>query len=90
MGMMRNRIYELMPRPEQNRKSFYQKAYVEQWFDNDKLLSETLYSYGKPIMRRYPNGKVERLWNGYSQTTGRHIYAFCLMNKKEFTNLEVL
>lgn len=29
----------------------------------------------------------ERLWGGWSATTGRHIAAFCGMNKKEFTNL---
>ena len=86
--MITNKIYELTPRPEQGRKSFYNKAYVEQWFDGEKLLSETLYSYGKQIIRVYPNGVMERLWDDWSQTTGRHIYAFCLLNKNEFLNLK--
>lgn len=33
------------------------------------------------------NGKVIRLWRGWTATTGRHIKAFCGLNKKEFLNL---
>ncbi len=67
-------------KPVDGRKSFYGKAYIG--IDNDG--AETLYSYGTPIIRR-KNGEMRRLWNGWSATTGRHIRAFCGMNKAEFS-----
>jgi hypothetical protein len=75
------KTYEL--RPADGRKSFYGKCYVRE--DSDG--TETLYSYNTPIIRREPNGKMHRLWWGWSATTGRHIRAFCGMNKAEFTAL---
>lgn len=62
-------------------KSFYCKAEVE--VDEH---SETLYSYGTPIMIKTPCG-FYRIWDGYSQTTGRHIKAFSGLNKKQFEAL---
>ncbi len=85
--MITSKYYALLPLPEQGQKSFHGKAYVEQWFNDRELLSETLYSFGKPIIRKYPDGKLERLWGGWSQTTQRHIFAFCLIRKQEFLNL---
>ena len=70
--------YELIP--TDGRKSFYGKCYVEREDDG----TETLFSYHTPILRRKPDGSLIRLWFGYSVTTGRHIRAFCGMNKKEF------
>ncbi len=75
------RKYELIP--VDGRKSFYGKAVVIVADDN----TETLYSYGTPIATKTPGGDIVRLWGGWSQTTGRHIKAFCGMNKAEFMNL---
>jgi hypothetical protein len=76
-------IYELKPTPEQNQKSFYDKAYVKQNIDG----SESLYSYNTLIMTRDTDGNYTRLWDGWSQTTGKHIKAFSGLNKKQFLNL---
>ena len=70
--------YELMPRD--GRKSFYGKAVVV--VDNDG--NETLYSYRTPIIKRDISGNLERLYGGWSATTGRHIKAFCGLNKIGF------
>jgi hypothetical protein len=69
--------------PTNGRKSFYGKAFVN--VDADGV--ETLASYGTPIMRREANNSFVRLWDGWSATTGRHIAAFCGMNKAEFMKL---
>lgn len=73
---------EYYPKPL-HQKSFYGKAKVVVQDDG----SETLYSYDTPIVRRNANGTYTRLWDSYSQTTGRHIKAFCGMTKKEFEEL---
>lgn len=73
--------YELIPTDA--RKSFYGKAYVEV----DENGAETLYSYGTPIIKRLKSGKLVKLWSGWSMTTGRHITAFCGLNKMEYTSL---
>lgn len=46
--------------------------------------TETLFSYETPIIERKPDGTLNRLWYGWSATTGRHIKAFCGLNKKQF------
>lgn len=74
------RIYELVP--TNGRKSFYGKAKVVV-----KSNVETLYSYGTPIMKRFPDGKLKAIWDGWSATTGRHITAFCGLNKREYFSL---
>ena len=76
------KIIELNPGTSQ--KSFYSKALVR----IDKDGTETLYSYGTPIIAR-KGDKLRKLWNGWSATTGRHIKAFCGLNKKEFDALEM-
>lgn len=65
-------------------KSFYSKAKIRRNDDG----SETLYSYNTPIIKRDKEGKLWRIWDGYSMTTGRHIRAFCGLNKKQFDALE--
>ena len=75
------RKFELMP--NDGRKSFYGKAIVE--IDNEG--SETLYSYGTPILTKRTNGKIVKHWDGWSATTGRHIKAFCGLNKAQYTAL---
>ncbi len=79
------RGYELKPLPEQNQKSFYNKAMVEV----DEEGTEYLYSYNTLIMTRDMDGNCIRLWDGWSQTTGKHIKAFSGLNKKQFLNLSM-
>lgn len=73
--------YELIP--TNGRKSFYGKAVVEVAQDG----TETLYSYNTPIIKRLISGELVRLWDGWSATTGRHIAAFCGLNKAEYMSL---
>ena len=74
--------YELVPNGRQ--KSFYGKAVVE----IDNAGNETLYSYNTPIIKRLVNSSLVRLWDGWSNTTGKHIKAFCGLNKAGFMELE--
>lgn len=67
--------------PMDGHKSFYGKAMVAEMPDG----SEVLLSYGTPIIKRLASGALERLWYGWTATTGRHIKAFCGINKAEFT-----
>lgn len=78
-------IYELKPSHEQNQKSFYNKAYIK--IDEDG--TEFLYSYNTLILSRDINGNYTRYWDGWSQTTGRHIKAFSGLNKKEYENIKM-
>lgn len=75
------RKYELIS--TDGRKSFYGKAVVIVE-DNGE---ETLYSYGTPIVKRLVSGELVKLWSGWSATTGRHIQAFCGLNKAAYMNL---
>lgn len=75
------RKYELIP--NDGRKSFYGKAVVEVADDG----SETLYSYDTPIIKKTAAGELVRLWDGWSATTGRHIKAFCGLNKAAYMAL---
>lgn len=75
------KMYELIP--VDGRKSFYGKAVVMISQDG----SETLYSYNTPIIKKNASGQLERLWGGWSATTGRHINAFCGLNKAGFMAL---
>lgn len=75
------RIYELIP--ADGRKSFYGKAVVIVE-DNG---TETLYSYNTPIIKRLVSGELVKLWDGWTATTGRHIQAFCGLNKAAYMNL---
>lgn len=75
------KVYELHPAGTQ--KSFYGKAVVQ--VDEDG--KETLYSYNTPIVERYPGGRLVKLWDGWTNTTGKHIKAFCGLNKSAFMNL---
>ena len=100
MGMIRAKeIYELSPRD--GRKSFYGKAKV--FIADDSGIGARgiafLISYDSVICARDMYGEVERFpceWNerqldrdNWSATTGRHIAAFCGLNKKEFLDLPI-
>lgn len=68
-----------------NRKSFYGKAQVE-LEDNGAMV---LLSYGAPIVRQYKDGTIKRLYKReLSQTTTRHLIAFCGLHKEDFEKLE--
>lgn len=73
--------YELTP--SDGRKSFYGKAVVVVCDDG----SETLYSYDTPIIKRTAAGELVKLWDGWSATTGRHVAAFCGLNKAAYIAL---
>lgn len=76
--------YEMIP--TDGRKSFYGKAVVIVE-DNG---TETLYSYNTPIIKRLVSGELVKLWDGWSATTGRHIKAFCGLNKAGYEKLELV
>ena len=80
-----SKIYELTPTENQNQKSFYGKAKVVIEGDG----TETLYSYDTPIIKRLPDGTLVRLYDDYTMTTGKHIKAFCGLDKKAFTKMPV-
>lgn len=73
--------YELIP--TDGRNSFYGKAIVE----IDAAGTETLYSYNTPIIKRTVSGELVKLWDGWTSTTGRHIKAFCGLNKAQYMSL---
>lgn len=56
----------------------------------DEKGNETLYSYNTPILIKYKNGDIKRIWAGWSQTTQKHIKYFCGLNKAGFDKLELL
>lgn len=65
------REYEFELIPVDSRKSFYGKAVAIERDNGDIELR----SY-HTIVARIRNGKFEKLWNGYSATTMRHINSF--------------
>ena len=75
--------YELQP--TNGSKSFYGKAYIEV----DEAGNETLYSYNTPIIRKDTDNSLHRLYPDYTATTGKHIIAFCGLNKAAFMKMEV-
>ena len=75
------RKYKLSP--DDNRKSFYGKAIVRV----DDNGTETLCSYGTPIISKDINGNLKRIWDGWTVTTGRRIKAFRGLNQAQFINL---
>lgn len=62
--------YELQPLAQQQ-KSFYKKAYVEEYENGDKII----YSYDTPVLFITHMGVFYKLWNGWSNTTAQHIKA---------------
>lgn len=74
--------YELMP--TNGRKSFYGKAFIEV----DDYGVETLFSYLTPIIKRFPDGTLKRLYDEEpSLTTSTHIKSFCGLTKRQFMAL---
>lgn len=77
------KMYELIP--TNGRKSFYGKAQII--IDDDG--TETLYSYGTPIISRNIHGKLTPLYTGnkYGSTTSAHVKAFCGITKDTYRKL---
>lgn len=76
------KVTDLSPLDGQQ-KSFYKKAQIVE----DPNGNKTLYSYGTRIMEKTADGELKKYWNGWSMTTGKHIKAFCGLNKKEYDAL---
>ena len=73
-------VYEVCP--VENQKSFYGKAKVFELENGMRVLK----SYDTFVLIR-DGDKFMRLWNGWGLTTGKHIYSFCGMRKKDFDKL---
>lgn len=48
---------------------------------------ETLISYETPVLRRYPDGTMIRLWTGSTNTTWKHIRKFSGLSANEYRAL---
>lgn len=64
------RTFEL--KPNDSHKSFYKKAFVEEWDNGDKRL----FSYGTQVCIITGESDVIRTWYGWSATTQRHVNTF--------------
>lgn len=76
-------------KPIDGRKSFYGKAKVIRYDDG----SEDLLSYNTTVLSKRKDGTIVKRWDGFSQTTLRHIKAYCLclnLTKKEWLDMEVV
>lgn len=71
------RVFDL-PVMNGTRKSFYGKAKIIEYENGDV----ELLSYNTVVCRIH-NGLFQRVWNGYSATTMRHINAFLTFYKIE-------
>lgn len=71
------RVFDL-PVMNGTRKSFYGKAKIIEYENGDV----ELLSYNTVVCRIH-NGSFQRVWNGYSATTMRHINAFLTFYKIE-------
>ena len=78
-GVVFDDTYELSP--VDGRKSFYGKAKV---LINNESGTRYLLSYDTIVASKTSDGRLFSHWDGWSATTGRHIKAFCGLNKKEF------
>ena len=76
-------MYELAPCD--SHKSFYGKAKVIETEDGFRFLK----SYDTIVACEDKDGKIHKLWDSWSATTGRHINAFCGLNKSEWAKLEL-
>ena len=72
--------YEISP--VGNQKSFYGKAHLLELSNGMRVLK----SYDTLILVK--DGKrLLKLWDDWSATTGKHIYSFCGLRKKDFDKL---
>lgn len=73
--------YELIP--TDGARSFYGKARVKIYEDGTEILQ----SYKTDVMKKAPDGTLTRLYTTWTATTGRHIKAFCGMNKSQWSKI---
>ena len=78
-------INEYYLKPKGTQKSFNGKAVVKEYENGDKIL----FSYLTPVLKQTKEGKLIRLWNGYSTTTGKHIKAFAGITGSYFKSMSV-
>lgn len=78
-------INEYYLKPKGTQKSFGGKAIVREYENGDKILL----SYLTPVLKQTKEGKLIRLWDGYSNTTGRHISSFAGITGSYFKNMPV-
>jgi hypothetical protein len=78
-------INEYYLKPKGTQKSFGEKAVVREYENGDKIL----FSYLTPVLKQTKDGKLIRLWEGYSATTGRHVEAFAGITGSYFKNMSV-
>ena len=77
------REFYLIPVRGDGHKDFYGKSVVRQFSDG----SEVLMSYLTPVVRKGADGKLTRLWDDWSATTGRHVKSYCGLDKKGYEAL---
>ena len=58
---------------------------MREYENGDKIL----FSYLTPVLKQTKDGKLIRLWEGYSATTGRHVEAFAGITGSYFKNMSV-
>lgn len=78
-------INEYYLKPKGTQKSFGGKAVVREYENGDKIL----FSYLTPVLKQTKDGKLIRLWEGYSATTGRHVEAFAGITGSYFKRMRV-
>ena len=84
-----NTLLELTP--ANGRKSFNHKAMI----GRNRLGGYTLFSYGTPVAESDAEGRLRKLWDGYSLTTMTHVNSFCAwighpsMTKSEWIDMEL-
>ena len=79
-------INEFFLKPKGSQKSFGGKAIVKEYESGDRIL----FSYLTPVLKQTKEGKLIRLWDGYSATTGRHVESFAGITGSHFKNMEVI
>lgn len=83
---MKQLIYSTELIPNDRQKSFYGKAKVKTYTDGTRVLQ----SYKTDVLIIRADGKMFRMWDSWSATTGRHIKAFSGLNKKEYLELPLI
>jgi hypothetical protein len=78
-------IAEYYLKPKGTQKSFGGKAIVREYENGDKVLL----SYLTPVLKQTKEGKLIRLWDGYSNTTGRHVESFAGITGSYFKSMLV-
>lgn len=88
MVQLGDNMRNLIPKPQDHVKSFYSKAKVQDIHHSLYGDGQALYSYDTEIIRKYGNTLIPVAHPSViSRTTGRHLYSFCGLYKKDYTYL---